>query len=231
VPIGQRILVVDDEPSVREALKRALSVEGYQVDTAADGGDALDRISQQAPDAMVLDILMPRVDGLELCRMLRRIGDRTPILMLTARDAVADRVEGLDAGADDYLVKPFALQELLARIRALLRRSTNDAGEEGEVLRFADLTLDPGRHEAWRGERALELTRTEFLLLETFLLHPRRVLSRDQILDRVWGYDFGPTSNSLEVYIGYLRRKTEADGESRLIHTIRGVGYVLKEPS
>ena len=226
---ASRILVVDDEPSVREALKRALTVEGYDVEVAADGGEALERIARDQPDALVLDILMPRVDGLELCRTLRRIGNHTPILMVTARDAVADRVEGLDAGADDYLVKPFALEELLARVRALLRRSTADGEGDGEVLRFADLSLDPGRHEAWRGERALELTRTEFLLLETFLLHPRRVLSRDQILDRVWGYDFGPSSNSLEVYIGYLRRKTEAEGEPRLIHTIRGVGYVMKE--
>jgi two-component system response regulator MprA len=226
---ASRILVVDDEPSVREALKRALTVEGYDVDVAADGGEALERIARDQPDALVLDILMPRVDGLELCRTLRRIGNHTPILMVTARDAVADRVEGLDAGADDYLVKPFALEELLARVRALLRRTTGDADGDGEVLRFADLSLDPGRHEAWRGERSLELTRTEFLLLETFLLHPRRVLTRDQILDRVWGYDFGPSSNSLEVYIGYLRRKTEAEGEPRLIHTIRGVGYVMKE--
>jgi two-component system response regulator MprA len=225
-----RILVVDDEPAVREALKRALQVEGYEVDLAADGGEALDRLGRRRADAIVLDILMPGIDGLEVCRLLRRIGDRTPVLMLTARDAVADRVEGLDAGADDYLVKPFALEELLARIRALLRRSSREAGGEGEPLRFADLVLDPARHQAWRGEREIELTRTEFLLLELFMLHPRRVLSREFIFDRVWGYDFGPTSNSLEVYIGYLRRKTEAGGEPRLIHTVRGVGYVLREP-
>jgi two-component system, OmpR family, response regulator MprA len=221
--------VVDDEPAVRDALKRALSVEGYQVDVASDGNEALDRLGQISPDLIVLDILMPGIDGLEVCRLLRRIGNRTPILMLTARDAVEDRVEGLDAGADDYLVKPFALEELLARVRALLRRTALEERENGQ-LRFADLTLDPSRHEARRGDRHIELTRTEFLLLEQLMLHPGRVLSREVIFDRVWGYDFGPTSNSLEVYIGYLRRKTEGDGQPRLIHTIRGVGYVLREP-
>jgi two-component system response regulator MprA len=221
--------VVDDEPAVRDALKRALSVEGYQVDLASGGNEALDRLGQISPDLIVLDILMPGIDGLEVCRLLRRLGNRTPILMLTARDAVADRVEGLDAGADDYLVKPFALEELLARVRALLRRTSGEDRENGQ-LRFADLVLDPARHEARRGDRRIELTRTEFLLLEQLMLHPTRVLSREIIFDRVWGYDFGPSSNSLEVYIGYLRRKTEAGGEPRLIHTIRGVGYVLKEP-
>jgi two-component system, OmpR family, response regulator MprA len=221
--------VVDDEPAVREALKRALSQEGYQVDLAADGNEALDRLGQLSPDLIVLDILMPGIDGIEVCRLLRRIGNRTPILMLTARDAVEDRVEGLDAGADDYLVKPFALEELLARVRALLRRTASDEREDGQ-LKLGDLTLDPTRHEARRGDRRIELTRTEFLLLEQFMLHPSRVLSREFIFDRVWGYDFGPASNSLEVYIGYLRRKTEAGGEPRLIHTIRGVGYVLREP-
>jgi two-component system, OmpR family, response regulator MprA len=226
---GARVLVVDDEPALREALKRALTVEGYQVDLAGDGEDALGRMSDPdtRPDAVVLDIMMPRMDGLEVCRRLRASGDRVPILILTARDTVSDRVEGLDAGADDYLVKPFALEELLARIRALLRR-TGLAGEA--VLRFADLTLDPVSREAWRGQRRLELTRTEFNLLELFLSNPRRVLTRSVIFDRVWGYDFGLSSNSLEVYVGYLRRKTEADGEIRLIHTVRGVGYVLREP-
>jgi two-component system response regulator MprA len=206
-------------------------VEGYQVDLAADGNQALDRLGRDpVPDAVVLDILMPGMDGLEVCRFMRRIGNRTPVLMLTARDAVADRVEGLDAGADDYLVKPFALEELLARIRALLRRRTDGDEGQGAVLRFADLALDPAAHAGRRGEREFELTRTEYLLLEQFMLHPRRVLTRDFMFDRVWGYDFGPASNSLEVYIGYLRRKTEAGGEPRLIHTIRGVGYVLREP-
>jgi two-component system, OmpR family, response regulator MprA len=221
--------VVDDEPAVRDALKRALAVEGYQVDLASDGHEALDRLGQISPDLIVLDILMPGIDGLEVCRLLRRIGNRTPVLMLTARDAVEDRVEGLDAGADDYLVKPFALAELLARVRALLRRTAAEEHRDGQ-LEVGDLVLDPARHEARRGDRHIELTRTEFLLLEQFMLHPNRVLSREFIFDRVWGYDFGPTSNSLEVYIGYLRRKTESGGEPRLIHTIRGVGYVLREP-
>jgi two-component system response regulator MprA len=220
--------VVDDEPALRDALRRALKVEGYQVDLASDGREALGKLIDSPPDAVVLDILMPEIDGLEVCRRLRALGDRTPVLMLTARDAVTDRVEGLDAGADDYLVKPFALEELLARVRALLRRTTSGGG--GRPLRFADLELDPDRYEVRRGDRKLELTRTEFLLLELFITHPRRVLSRELIFDRVWGYDFGPSSNSLEVYVGYLRRKTEASGESRLIHTIRGVGYVLREP-
>jgi two-component system response regulator MprA len=222
-----RILVVDDEPAVREAIERALRVEGYEVAVAADGCEALERIDLRPPDALVLDLLMPRVDGLELCRRLRHSGDRTPVLMLTARDAVADRVTGLDAGADDYLIKPFALDELLARLRALLRRS--EPGGRREPLRFADLELDPVSFEVHRGERAIELTRTEFLLLELFLRHPRQVLTRSIIFENVWGYDFGPRSNSLEVYMGYLRRKTEAEGEPRLLHTVRGVGYVLKE--
>jgi two-component system, OmpR family, response regulator MprA len=227
--VRSRILVVDDEPAIRDSLKRALSLEGYEVELAADGNLALERMGRlPPPDAVVLDILMPGMDGLEVCRLLRRIGNRTPILMLTARDEVADRVEGLDAGADDYLVKPFALEELLGRIRALLRR--HGTSDDGGILQFDDLTLDPGAHRAQRGEREFELTRTEFLLLEQFMLHPRRVLTRSFIFDQVWGYDFGPASNSLEVYIGYLRRKTEAGGEPRLIHTIRGVGYVLREP-
>jgi two-component system response regulator MprA len=222
------VLVVDDEPAVRDALQRALRAEGYRVSTAADGRQALERVAQDHPDLVVLDILMPVMDGLQVCRALREAGDRTPTLVLTARDSVSDRVEGLDAGADDYLVKPFALDELLARMRALLRRSTPSAGER--PLRFEDLQLDPVSRDVRRGERAIELTRTEFLLLELFLLNPKRVLTREIIFDRVWGYDFGPSSNALEVYVGYLRRKTEAEGEARLIHTVRGVGYVLREP-
>jgi two-component system response regulator MprA len=225
---GMNVLVVDDEPAVRDALDRALRAEGYRVSTAADGRAALVRVAEDHPDVVVLDVLMPVMDGLEACRALRAAGDRTPILVLTARDSVADRVEGLDAGADDYLVKPFALDELLARIRALLRRSTPAAGER--PLRFADLELDPVTRDVRRGGRVIELTRTEFLLLELFLLNPRRVLTREVIFDRVWGYDFGPSSNALEVYVGYLRRKTEAQGEPRLIQTVRGVGYVLREP-
>jgi len=223
-----RILVVDDEPAVREAVDRALRLEGYDTELAANGREALDALADRAPDALVLDLLMPRVDGLEVCRRLRAAGDRTPVLVLTARDAVPDRVRGLDAGADDYLVKPFALEELLARLRALLRRSTNGGREE--VLRFDDVEVDPLGHTVRRGHRAVELTRTEFLLLELFLQHPRQVLTRSQIFERVWGYDFGPASNSLEVYVGYLRRKLEADGERRLLQTVRGVGYVLREP-
>jgi two-component system response regulator MprA len=222
-----RILVVDDEPAVREAVERALRLDGHDVLLAADGGEALDTLGER-PDAVVLDVLMPRVDGLELCRRMRLQGDRTPVLMLTARDAVSDRVAGLDAGADDYLVKPFALDELLARVRALLRRASPDASRA--PLRFADIELDPLAHEVRRDGRPIELTRTEFLLLELFLRHPRQVLTRSLIFENVWGYDFGPTSNSLEVYMGYLRRKTEAGGEPRLLHTVRGVGYVLRDP-
>jgi two-component system response regulator MprA len=221
-----RILVVDDEPSVRDALDRALRGDGYRVQLAADGREALDVLAHSPPDAVVLDVLMPEPDGLEVCRRIRATGDRTPVLMLTARDAVADRVRGLDAGADDYLVKPFALEELSARLRALLRRG---GGAAGETLRHADLELDPGGHTVTRGGRLVELTRTEYLLLELLLRHPRQVLTRTQIFEHVWGYDFGPTSNSLEVYVGYLRRKLEAGGEPRLLHTIRGVGYVLRE--
>ena len=222
-----RILVVDDEPAVRDAVDRALRLEGHEVAVAADGRAALDAVAVEPPDAVVLDLLMPRVDGLEVCRRLRAAGDRTPVLVLTARDAVDDRVRGLDAGADDYLVKPFALEELLARVRALLRRAR--PGDQ-PVLRFADLELDPLAYTAARGARALELTRTEFALLELFLRNPRQVLTRSIIFERVWGYDFGPASNSLEVYVGYLRRKTEAGGEPRLLHTVRGVGYVLRAP-
>jgi two-component system response regulator MprA len=219
-----KILVVDDEPAVRTALQRALSLERYEVELAADGAEALDRLADSPPDAIVLDVAMPRIDGLEVCRRLRATGDRTPVLMLTARDAIDDRVEGLDAGADDYLVKPFALRELRARLRALLRRT-----ERGpELMRYADLTLDPGAREVWRGERRIELSRTEFGLLELFMRHPRQVLTRSQIFEAVWGYDFGATSNALGVYMGYLRRKTEDGGGPRLLHTVRGVGYVLR---
>ena len=220
-----RILVVDDERAVREALERALRLEGYEVELATDGQEALMSIAGHTVDAIVLDILMPVMDGIETCTALRRMGNRTPVLMLTARHDVDDRVAGLDAGADDYLVKPFALEELLARLRALLRRTT---GEDGP-LSFADLTLDPGTHEVQRGDRPIELTRTEFLLLELLLRHPRQVLTRSQIFEHVWGYDFGTSSNSLEVYVGYLRRKLEAGGERRLLQTVRGFGYRLDE--
>jgi two-component system response regulator MprA len=221
-----RVLVVDDEPAVRQALDRALRFEGYETEMAADGLGALSAIAERPADAVVLDVAMPRIDGLEVCRRLRAAGDPTPILLLTARVAVSERVAGLDAGADDYLVKPFALEELLARLRALLRRS---GPPDDDVLRFADLSLDPATREVTRGERRIELTRTEFLLLELLLRNARQVLPREVIFDRVWGYDFGANSNSLEVYIGYLRRKTEAEGETRLVHTVRGVGYVLRD--
>ena len=219
---------MDDEPAVREAVDRALRLEGYRTELAADGREALGALAAAPADAIVLDVLMPEVDGLEVCRRLRAAGDRTPVLMLTARDAIADRVRGLDAGADDYLVKPFALDELRARLRALLRRAA-PASDDG-LLRFEDVVLDGAGHAVRRGAREVELTRTEFLLLELFLRHPRQVLTRSVVFESVWGYDFGPTSNSLEVYVGYLRRKLEAEGEPRLIHTVRGVGYVLREP-
>ena len=223
-----KILVVDDERAVRESLRRALELEGYEIELAADGREALERLEADSqPDALILDVLMPGVDGLEVCRRLRRTGSRLPVLMLTARDAVENRVAGLDAGADDYVTKPFALEELLARIRALLRRTSNGAGE---VLRFSDLELDPGTREVRRGGELIELTRTEFSLLELFMRNPRQVLTRSIIFERVWGYDFGYGSNSLDVYVGYLRRKTEAGGKPRLIHTVRGVGYALREP-
>jgi two-component system response regulator MprA len=224
-----KILVVDDERAVRESLRRALELEGYDIELASDGNDALATLHEDdvQPDAVILDVLMPGVDGLEVCRRLRAEGNRVPVLMLTARDEVENRVAGLDAGADDYVTKPFALEELLARIRALLRRTTD--GEGGEVLGFADLQLDLGTREVRRGGRPIELTRTEFALLELFLRNPRQVLTRSIIFERVWGYDFGFASNSLDVYIGYLRRKTESGGEPRLIHTVRGVGYALRE--
>ncbi len=221
-----KVLVVDDEPGVRAALQRALALERHDVRLAEDGQQALDTLAEGTVDAIVLDVMMPRVDGLEVCRRLRAAGDRTPVLMLTARDAIDDRVDGLDAGADDYLVKPFALRELNARLRALLRRV--DAG--GPTLAFADLVLDRSAHQVHRGGRPIELSKTEFSLLETFLEHPRQVLTRSVLFERVWGYDFGATSNALGVYIGYLRRKTEEGGERRLLHTVRGVGYVLRDP-
>jgi two-component system response regulator MprA len=225
-----KILVVDDERAVRESLRRALELEGYEIELAADGREALSLLvdAEPQPDAVILDVLMPGVDGLEVCHRLREAGNRVPVLMLTARDEVANRVAGLDAGADDYVTKPFALEELLARVRALLRRTTNgDAG--GELLTFADLEVDLGTREVKRGRRPIELTRTEFALLELFLRNPRQVLTRSIIFERVWGYDFGFASNSLDVYIGYLRRKTEAGGEPRVIQTVRGVGYALRE--
>jgi two-component system, OmpR family, response regulator MprA len=222
-----RVLVVDDEPAVRRALERALRLESYDVALAADGEEALDAQAASPADAVILDVLMPKLDGIEVARRMRQAGDRTPILMLTARDAIDDRVKGLDVGADDYLVKPFALRELQARLRALLRRSGE--GSDGEVLRFEDLMLDPIAHEVRRGDRVVELSKTEFLLLELFMRHPRQVLTRSIIFENVWGYDFGPTSNALGVYMGYLRRKTEGEGESRLLHTVRGIGYVLRD--
>ena len=223
-----RILVVDDDRSVREALRRALTLGGYDVDTVEDGREALMRLSTSAPDAVVLDIGLPEVDGLEVCRRVRGAGDRTPILMLTARDAVSDRIDGLDAGADDYLVKPFDLGELKARIRALLRRA-NGGGDPG-ALKFAELALDPDRHGVAVGESFAELTRTEYQLLELLMLNPRSVLTHSVIYERVWGYDFGPASNALRVYVGYLRRKLQQAGARDLIHTVRGVGYSLREP-
>jgi len=222
-----KILIVDDERAVRESLQRALELEGYETEQAADGREALERLGVDGQaDAVLLDVLMPGVDGLEVCRTIRRNGNPVPVLMLTARTQVEDRVEGLDAGADDYVTKPFALEELLARLRALLRRTADGSGE---TLSFADLELDPGTREVKRGGELIELTRTEFSLLELFMLNPRQVLTRSVIFERVWGYDFGYGSNSLDVYIGYLRRKTEAGGKPRLIQTVRGVGYALRE--
>ncbi|HWE91846.1 MAG TPA: response regulator transcription factor [Pseudonocardiaceae bacterium] len=222
-----RVLVVDDEPAVRESIGRGLKFEGYQVDVAGDGLGALDALREHRPDLVILDVMMPRLDGLETCRRLRVTGDRVPVLMLTARRTVGDRVAGLDAGADDYLVKPFALEELLARVRALLRRIDP---VESEKVTFADLTIDPDDRSAWRGDRMMELTRTEFELLAVLLRNASRVVTRSALYTEVWGYDFGTKSNSLDVYIGYLRRKLESGGEPRLVHTVRGIGYVLREP-
>ena len=224
-----RLLVVDDDRALRDVLRRSLALAGYDVRMAETGSDALSEVSSAVPDAVVLDIGLPDIDGLEVCRLLRREGNRVPILMLTARDAVSDRIDGLDAGADDYLVKPFDIDELKARLRALLRRAGGDGTTEG--LTFAELTLDPSRHGVSVGEEFVELTRTEYQLLELLLLNPRRVLPHSLIYDRVWGYDFGPTSNALRVYVGYLRRKLEDAGSRPLIHTVRGVGYALREPS
>uniref|UniRef100_V5XGJ7 Transcriptional regulator n=1 Tax=Mycolicibacterium neoaurum VKM Ac-1815D TaxID=700508 RepID=V5XGJ7_MYCNE len=225
-----RILVVDDDRAVRESLRRSLSFNGYAVDLAQDGVEALEAISSDRPDAVVLDVMMPRLDGLEVCRHLRSTGDDLPILVLTARDSVSERVAGLDAGADDYLPKPFALEELLARMRALLRRrATPEETADNRALTFSDLSLDPVTREVTRGDRSISLTRTEFSLLEMLIANPRRVLTRSRILEEVWGFDFPTSGNALEVYVGYLRRKTEAEGEPRLIHTVRGVGYVLRE--
>jgi two-component system response regulator MprA len=224
------ILVVDDDQAVRDALRRALRMQGYDVTVASDGEEALLKVRANpgSTDLLIVDILMPRLDGLEMTRRLRADGSQIPILMLTARDQVADRVAGLEAGADDYLVKPFALEELVARVRALLRRLGAD--EAATTLNFADLELDTGTREVRRGEESLSLTRTEFALLELFLRNPKQVLTRSVIFDRVWGYDFGYGSNSLDVYISYLRKKTEVGGKPRLIHTVRGVGYALREP-
>ena len=226
-----RILVVDDDRAVRDSLRRSLEFNGYTVDIAADGAEALARVPQVNPDAIIMDVMMPRLDGLEATRALRNAGNDVPILVLTARDAVSDRVDGLDAGADDYLAKPFALEELLARVRALLRRTVPIPGEQPfePPLEFADLSLDIATRDVTRDGRALSLTRTEFALLELFLRRPKRVLERSFILEEVWGFDFPTTANSLEVYVGYVRRKLEAEGESRLLHTVRGVGYVLRE--
>lgn len=226
------ILVVDDDQAVRDSLKRSLTYNGYEVSTAGDGAEAMARLAAVRPDAVIMDVMMPRVDGLEATQMLRSAGNDVPILILTARDAVGDRVDGLDAGADDYMVKPFALDELLARLRALVRRAGTTAESSDpskQSLAFSDLILNTHTREVLRGPRSITLTRTEFALLQAFLEHPRRVLERSWLLNEVWGFDFPTTANSLEVYIGYLRRKTEAEGEPRLIHTVRGVGYVLRE--
>ncbi len=227
--MSMHILVVDDDQAVRDSLARSLHYSGYEVTTAADGLEALAKLSAIRPDAVIMDVMMPRLDGLEATRMLRSTGNDVPILVLTARDAVGDRVDGLDAGADDYMVKPFALDELLARLRALTRRSRTEPDSGDQTLVFDDLVLDTQTREVTRGTRRISLTRTEFALLHVFMEYPRRVLERTWLLNEVWGYDFPTTANSLEVYIGYVRRKLEQDGESRLIHTVRGIGYVLRE--
>jgi two-component system response regulator MprA len=226
--LGPQVLVVDDDPQLREALTRALELDDYRVTTASNGVKALEAVTSHRPDVMVLDVMMPYVGGLDVCRTLRSRKDKLPILVLTARDEVGDRVAGLDAGADDYLTKPFALEELRARLRALLRRTTPEEGDETAILEYDDIVLDPAAHTARRGDRPIDLTRTEFSLLELLLRNAGRPLPRETIMDRVWGWESEPTSNSLEVFIGYLRRKTEIEGEPRLIHTVRGVGYVLR---
>ena len=223
-----RILVIEDDDDVRAAIRRALLLGGYEIIQAGTGQEGLERAQSDVPDAIVLDLGLPDIDGIEVCRTLRRAGNRTPILMLTARTEVGDRVDGLDAGADDYLVKPYDVRELQARLRAIMRRHLE--GADGGVMRFAELKLDPDAHGARIGDREIELTRTEYQLLELLMLNPRRVLSAELIYDRVWGYDFGPSGNALRVYIGYLRRKLEAGGGRRLIQTVHGVGYVLREP-
>jgi two-component system response regulator MprA len=225
-----RLLVVEDDTGLRDVLRRALSLAGYEVRLSGDGAEALAEVTRSVPDAVVLDVGLPDIDGLEVCRMLRREGNRVPVLMLTARDAVSDRIDGLDAGADDYLVKPFDIDELKARLRALLRRARGDSELDG-ALSFGELRLDPARHGVSVGEQFVELTRTEYQLLELMMLNPRRVLPHSVIYDRVWGYDFGPSSNALRVYIGYLRRKLEVAGARPVIHTVRGVGYALREQS
>jgi two-component system, OmpR family, response regulator MprA len=223
-----RVLVIEDDDAVRAAVRRALLLGGYEVLQAPTGEDGLLSAQTDVPDAIVLDLGLPDIDGMQVCRTLRQSGNRTPILMLTARAAIEDRVDGLDAGADDYLVKPYDVRELQARLKAIMRRHLD--GADGRVLRFEELELDPDAHAARIGGRTIDLTRTEFQLLELFLLNPRRVLSSELIYDRVWGYDFGPSGNALRVYIGYLRRKLEAEGERRLLQTVHGVGYVLREP-
>jgi two-component system, OmpR family, response regulator MprA len=226
--MASKILVVEDDEQIASFLRRGLAYEGYEVDVMSDGASALNRVRENLPDVVILDLMLPEIDGLEVCRRLRATHSALPILILTARDSVSDRVQGLDAGADDYMVKPFALAELLARVRALLRRL---GPGEPELLTFEDLRLDTGTRQAYRGDSAIELTSKEFDLLELFLRHPRKVLSRETIYDRVWGYDFGGESNIIEVYVRYLRQKLEADGQSRLLHTVRGVGYVIREES
>ena len=223
-----RLLVVDDDRALRDVLRRALTLAGYDVRLTDTGAGALAEVAAGVPDAVVLDIGLPDIDGLEVCRLLRRERNRVPVLMLTARDAVSDRIDGLDAGADDYLVKPFDIEELKARLRALMRRAGGEADVDG-VLSFEELRLDPARHGVWVGETCAELTRTEYQLLELFMLNPGRVLPHSLIYDRVWGYDFGATSNALRVYIGYLRRKLEDAGARSVIHTVRGVGYALRK--